>query len=511
MDASSTNADLLAAWQSGDQQAARILVDRYVTRLTALVRARLSRRLARRVDAEDVVLSAWRSFFIAAGNGRVQPDEDGELWPLLATLALRKLSRQAARQRAGRRSIDREQPDASQYLAELVAADPTPDAAAALADDVERLVTPLEGIEREVFVRRLRGESTAEIAVALRCSDRTVRRAAERVRAIVADHLAQERGDEDALREDVRANALDGRTPTAATTVHIPKPNDVRRPTFSIDQLLLLRMIGEGGFGKVYRALDCESGESLAVKFLRKSLWSDARAVDSLLREGELLAELNDPGIAAGRGWGRTPYGAVFLVMEEIEGECLDVWVRERSPQMCEIVSAVANAADAVARAHDRGILHCDLKPSNLLRRRDGSIVLTDFGFARRTVERSATFPAGGTAGYMAPEQISDAFGSIGPRTDVYGLGAVLYALVTGKPPLQGRDAAETLARVLSAERPLSLSSLIVGIPRMFDDVVLKCLEKEPQNRFPSVDEIAKALHSVAPFCTEAIAPVKTD
>jgi hypothetical protein len=105
----STNRELLAAWRSGDEFAATVLVRRYMARLTSLASSRLSKKLARRVDAEDVVLSAWRSFFVATGRNQVDVPDDDNLWPLLVTMTLRKLARQAARHSADRRSINAEE------------------------------------------------------------------------------------------------------------------------------------------------------------------------------------------------------------------------------------------------------------------------------------------------------------------------------------------------------------------------------------------------------------------
>ena len=117
-----SNRHLLDAWHAGDQSAAAILFDRYVARLTALVRARLSRKLARRVDAEDVVLSAFRSFFVAAGDGRVAVPESDDLWPLLVVLSLRKLASQAERHQAQQQSLHRETHAGSQLLAAAISA-----------------------------------------------------------------------------------------------------------------------------------------------------------------------------------------------------------------------------------------------------------------------------------------------------------------------------------------------------------------------------------------------------
>lgn len=490
MDERSTNQELVAAWRSGEQRAATILVDRYLVRLTALVRARLSRRLARRVDPEDIVLSAWRSFFFAASNGRASPDAEDELWPLLATIALRKLARQAARQRAERRSVDREVE--SEGLIELTAADPTPEDAIAVADEVESILANLDALDREIFVRRMRGETTQEMAIALDCSDRTVRRAGERIRSVVAARSSTAVATRLPTRGEPISAAME-------REVIADGPMEVATPTFATSDFLMQQMVGEGGFGKVYRSLLRGTGEAVAVKFLRKRLWSNRRAMALLLREAAMLERLSFPGIVRGRGWGCTPYGAVFLVTEFIEGECFDHWLKRARPSAHDIAEAVSEVADGLAFAHAHGIVHCDLKPSNILRREDGRLVLADFGFSRQVGEYVPGLLAGGTAGFLAPEQISDAFGLPGPATDVYGLGGVLYAALTGEPPATARDAAELLARVLSSASPPALSARFADIPPALEEIVMRCLEKEPARRFATMQDLRCALQT---FCS---------
>lgn len=151
-----TNQELVQAWQQGDQRAAQILVERYMLRLTALARSRLSRKLSRRLDPEDVVLSAWRSFFVATGEGRLAVPHDDDLWPLLVKLTLRKLSRQAARQTALRRDAGLEGSlDLERDWRAAVSRDPSPEEAALLADEVEALMASLDAGDREILTRRL--------------------------------------------------------------------------------------------------------------------------------------------------------------------------------------------------------------------------------------------------------------------------------------------------------------------------------------------------------------------
>jgi RNA polymerase sigma factor (sigma-70 family) len=180
----------LKLWKSGNQQAAQVLVDRYMLRLTALAQSRLSRVLARRLDADDIVLSAWRSFFVAANRSRFQVPDDDNLWPLLATFTLRKLQRQAQRQLADRRDLGRERSmiDDDGWRA-LVSREPTPDDAAHLTYDIEALLARLEPTDREILMYRLQGDELEAVATRMKCSERTVRRAMQRIRMQLADYF----------------------------------------------------------------------------------------------------------------------------------------------------------------------------------------------------------------------------------------------------------------------------------------------------------------------------------
>jgi serine/threonine protein kinase len=152
--------------------------------------------------------------------------------------------------------------------------------------------------------------------------------------------------------------------------------------------------------------------------------------------------------------------------------------------------------AKAISAAHSGGVIHCDLTPANILRSGDGQITVCDFGMARYASSPDE-IPGGGTASFLSPEQISDAFGAITERSDVYGLGGLLFALLTGIPPMQGRDLPEILSNVLSAKIPPLVSQLGIDCSPELDTVIHRCLQKDPASRFVSADEVASALESV--------------
>jgi RNA polymerase sigma factor (sigma-70 family) len=447
------NAELLAAWRDGNQQAATILVRRYMTRLTALARAKLSRLLARRVDPEDVVLSAWRSFFVRAETCSVSPNQDDDLWPLLASITLRKLARQASRHAAAKRAQDRELPgDDDLAWDEIASREPTPEQAAALADDLKRLFAELNPLQVQILERRLQGEEQAEIARELGCSERTVRRALGDIRQ-VARAREIEMADVPARSVPLDRTRTRLEEPLTDHSVRLP-PHAAPAPTLSYNRYLLESLIGEGSLGKVYRARELDNGETVAVKFLRKRLWKSARAKHSLLQELAITAELQLPHIVHCHGWGTTPHGALFLAMDYVDGPPIDRWQAATNPPPARLYRVIHEIADTLAALHAQGVVHGDLTPANVLIDGAGQVFLTDFEFAR-SVKAETIAPRGGTPAFLAPEHITDAFGRVSTRTDVYGFGALLYLLLTGQPPGKGTDVPSVLADVLSAAAPI--------------------------------------------------------
>lgn len=188
--------DLLARWRAGDQQAAEELFRRYVKRLTALARARLSDKLAGRVDPEDVVQSAYRSFFADARAGQYDLQRGGDLWRLLVSITLHKLHHQVERMQTQKRSVEREASYGTEdslviLQGNRLSGEPSPVEAVALADELEQLMRPLDAMKRRILELRLQGYGLAEIAAQVHCGERTVRRVLKEVK----DRLAQLRGD----------------------------------------------------------------------------------------------------------------------------------------------------------------------------------------------------------------------------------------------------------------------------------------------------------------------------
>jgi serine/threonine-protein kinase len=178
--------------------------------------------------------------------------------------------------------------------------------------------------------------------------------------------------------------------------------------------------------------------------------------------------------------------------MDLIGGGDLEVQIGTGPVAIFEAVGWIVEACSAIQHAHDNGIIHCDLKPSNLLLDRDRKIRVTDFGLARSVADELVDIS--GTPGFMAPEQVSGYWGPISPRTDVYGLGSVLYALLTGRPPYDGNRIADVLAKVVSAQTVCPPSQSRPEISDSLNDICQRCLSKSPDARFATARELHDAL-----------------
>lgn len=507
-DAEQTSAELLDELRDGSESAAEIVFDRYVDRLTRLARGRLSGRLARRIDAEDVVQSAWRSFFVAARNGRFELPHRGDLWRLLVRITLHKLSRQSARHQAERRSFKREQYDHGLEstdrfpTVDFTDRNPTPDEAVALADELEKLFAQLSAPGRQVLELRLQGVQIAEIAERVSRSERTVGRmladVRRRIRADAGFQIADEAVPALPPR-DVSPEHPDEANPLPADVVQLVSMLFLNRGESRFEDYLLQQLLGMGASSKVYRAFERPTGRCVAVKFLRKDLLADTSLVRRFVQEVDLVARLNHPGIVPVLGFGRTPIGGFFIVQEFVAGGSLDDAMRSGPIADCRVAAEwIAQAASAVHHAHLCGVVHCDLKPGNLLLDEAGRIRVADFGLARRLGNSLEVAGIAGTAGFMAPEQVDSCWGEIGPRTDVYGLGAVLFALLAGRPPNVGQTLADVLADVVGGRSNPDLADFRAGVPVDVQQIVSRCLAKPPTERFANAAELSAALQAAS-------------
>ncbi|MEZ6189462.1 MAG: protein kinase [Planctomycetota bacterium] len=252
--------------------------------------------------------------------------------------------------------------------------------------------------------------------------------------------------------------------------------------------------LSRGGMGVVYAARD-RHGLRVALKVLHVQAGID---LARFRREAELLVSLRHPGIVGVAGFGVQGKQA-YLVMDLVEGPSLDRVLRERGRLRPEVAARYAlQVAEALAVAHAAGVVHRDLKPANLILDAGERIVIVDFGLAFAPEEREGrlthTGEILGTPAYMAPEQAGTAHHA-DARSDVYGLGATLFALLTGQAPFGGTGLLEVLNAVLTQRAP-SLRARGVAAPAWLEEVVRRCLEKEPERRFPDAGRLADALRA---------------
>lgn len=249
--------------------------------------------------------------------------------------------------------------------------------------------------------------------------------------------------------------------------------------------------------GEVFAARQRSLQRSVAIKFLRPDLTRGADREQRFLREAQSAAAVSHPGVIAIHGVGRHD-GRLFLVMERVDGESLETQLRQGLFSIAEAVRIITELADAVAAIHRAGIVHRDLKPGNVLISRDGRVQVGDFGLSKLLQPDAAPLSVDGqvigTPQYMAPEQADPRWGPISPRTDVYGLGAVLYVLLTGRPPVQADNLPTLLACVVKGRGARSPRSVRIDVPLPLDDLCRRCLAPLPGDRFADAAEVRKAI-----------------
>src|SRR5213595_1073597 len=257
----------------------------------------------------------------------------------------------------------------------------------------------------------------------------------------------------------------------------------------------LLEEIGRGGQGVVFRARQKSLNRTVALKVISLGQWESKAHLKRFRLEAEAAAKLEHPGIVPIHEVGERD-GSCYFSMKFVEGGQLDEVARREPMSIRQAVELIAKIARTVHYAHEHGILHRDIKPGNILLDQKGEPHLTDFGLARLVESESTvtrTMEVLGTPSYMAPEQAVGNNAAISSVTDVYGLGAVLYQLLTGQPPFAGGTTYETVKLLLETE-PRPPRQLNPKIDRDLSTICLKCLEKDPQRRYSSALALAEDL-----------------
>jgi tetratricopeptide (TPR) repeat protein len=258
----------------------------------------------------------------------------------------------------------------------------------------------------------------------------------------------------------------------------------------------ILGRLGRGGVGVVYKALHERLHRVVALKMLLVAAHADAAQVARFRSEAEAQARVQHPNIVQIFEVGEAD-GWPYLALELVEAGTLAGRLSGTPQPARWAAELVETLAWAMQHAHERGLVHRDLKPANVLLSADGTAKISDFGLAKR-VQEGAGSPTQsgeilGTPAYMAPEQAAGEITKVGPAADVYALGAILYELLTGRPPFVGANALETLLQVRQQE-PVSPRRLLPSIPRDLETITLMCLRKEPARRYASAEALADDL-----------------
>jgi hypothetical protein len=257
----------------------------------------------------------------------------------------------------------------------------------------------------------------------------------------------------------------------------------------------ILGELGRGGMGVVYQAQQLRLNRPCALKMILAGAHANPEVGARFLAEAQAIARLEHPHVVQIHYIGEAD-GLPFLELEYVSGGSLDrqldgvPWTSKRAARLVE------QLARGIAEAHRMGIVHRDLKPGNVLLAGDGTPKIADFGLAKALGSEpglTRTESILGSPSYMAPEQAEGRASQAGPATDIYAVGAILYELLTGRPPFRAATALETLEQVKAAD-PVPPSRLVPGLPRDLDTICLKCLSKEPGQRYLAVTELAEDL-----------------
>jgi WD40 repeat protein len=290
------------------------------------------------------------------------------------------------------------------------------------------------------------------------------------------------------LSPELLAQIPQTQAPAPDPTPALPASERVAVPGYEI-----LGELGRGGMGVVYKARQVELNRTVALKMILAGGHASPAELARFRTEARAVARLQHPNIIQIHEVGEHD-GLPFFSLEYCGGGNLEKKLAGTPLSPREAASLVRILAGAMQAAHDRGVVHRDLKPVNVLLAEDGTPKITDFGLARKLDEagQTATGAVLGTPSYMAPEQAGGSK-DIGPPADIYALGAILYECLTGRPPFRAATALDTLMQVV-ADEPVPPSRLAPKVPRDLENICLKCLQKEPHKRYATAQALADDL-----------------
>src|SRR5258708_1324707 len=264
--------------------------------------------------------------------------------------------------------------------------------------------------------------------------------------------------------------------------------------------------LGAGGMGEVFLAEDTRLERKAAIKFLPAEMAADAERRQRFLNEARAASALNHPHVCTVYDVGETPDGLPFIAMEFVEGQSLDVVLKHGPLEMARIAEIAVQVADALDAAHNRRIVHRDIKPGNISLNERGQVKVLDFGLAKRMptgtdghgltqdFQQTQQGQVVGTPCYMSPEQ---ALGKdLDHRSDLFSVGVVLYELATGQRPFTGPSFSEIVDKIVHAQPP-AIARLNYDVPPELERITLKCLQKQPDRRYQSAQELMGDLRNL--------------
>jgi hypothetical protein len=307
-------------------------------------------------------------------------------------------------------------------------------------------------------------------------------------------------------RNDRAADTPAGSPPT---TPYLAGPAALFQP-YRFGDYQILERLGGGGMGTVYRALNTWLNREEALKVIAAGRLASIESRRRFQEEMQATARLRHPHIVEVFAAGAVEGEPFFTMSLETGGDLAGLARDNRRPTPTRAAAVVRQIAGAVEYAHRQGLVHRDLKPSNVLLAADGRPRVTDFGLAVLMADGPATAGVEGTPGYMSPEQADGGADAVGRACDVYGLGAILYELLTGQAPFRGETVAETLRKVRT-EPPVPPRTINPRVPRKLEQICLKCLEKSPRARYASAGELAAELDAfLQPAWRRTVRPALT-